>query len=77
MSHKKTDKSYKLYKSYHKFQIIIGPILIGLSLDLTQHYTVGWLMAALVGGISIPLYLMAKRPEELIKKYKTLASEQA
>ena len=55
----------------------IGPILIGLSLDLTQHYTVGWLMAALVGGISIPLYLMAQRPDVLIEKYKTLAREQA
>ncbi|HIF39144.1 MAG TPA: MFS transporter [Gemmatimonadetes bacterium] len=51
----------------------IGPILIGVSLDITNHYTWGWFLTAAVGALAIPLYFSAKRPETLIDEYKAKA----
>ena len=54
----------------------VGPILIGVSLDLTDHYTWGWFLAAAVGALSIPLYFSSKKPQALIDEYKAKALDE-
>ena len=54
----------------------VGPILIGVSLDLTDHYTWGWFLAAAVGALSIPLYFSSKKPQALIAEYKAKALDE-
>jgi len=48
----------------------LGPLLVGWTVDLTDEYTLGWLVAAVVTALSLPALLAARRPSALIDEYR-------
>ena len=51
------------------FGAFLGPLTLGVLVDQTGGYTVGWLLSGLVGLIAVPAALAAKPPAALMAEY--------
>jgi cyanate permease len=48
----------------------LGPLAIGVGVDLTGSYTPGWLIATAASALAVPLVLLARPPAELMAEYR-------
>jgi len=48
----------------------LGPLAIGVGVDLTGSYTPGWVIATAASALAVPLVLLARPPTELMAKYR-------
>ncbi|MQA00493.1 MAG: MFS transporter [Dehalococcoidia bacterium] len=53
----------------------IGPWVIGLIVDATGEYTIGWYVSAAVVAVGVPVVLAATTPSRLIERYRPAASD--
>jgi MFS family permease len=52
------------------FGSFFGPLLVGILVDVTGEYTMGWLVSAGVTALAIPCALAARQPTALIERYR-------
>ena len=52
----------------------LGPWTIGLIVDVTGEYLLGWYLAAGVALLAVPLVLLARPPRALIERYRAEAA---
>ena len=55
----------------------IGPWTIGLIVDVTGEYLLGWYLASGVALLAVPLVLLATPPRALIDRYRAEAADEA
>jgi MFS family permease len=47
-----------------------GPLVVGVSVDMTDSYTSGWLLSAVMSALGIPAILLARAPADLIARHR-------
>ncbi len=48
----------------------IGPLAVGILVDVTGAYRDGWLLSAVIAGLAIPIFLAMRPPTELAEQYR-------
>jgi MFS family permease len=51
----------------------IGPLVVGILVDVTGSYSEGWLVCAVVAALSIPIFLALRPPTALAELYRGTA----
>jgi cyanate permease len=49
---------------------VIGPPVVGIIVDITGAYTLGWVLVAVVVAATVPFLWLARPPEDLIEEYR-------